>query len=205
MLGPVLLAAVITLAITVLRLVGELQGWSPLWFGDNTAGAGALVGIVWLVPVFGFWFGRRLQATGHGPASLRRALMAPLMGVLTAIAVTAVSLLALPIEKTTVFRVMTVAWPAAGLLALWAWPPMFGVNLVYSVLARAPIVALTYYAIAKGWDTHHAALAEGAPSVDDAERAWILTVAQVCLWLPFTAMVGGVFGALGAASVRARG
>lgn len=204
MLRPLLIAGLITLLVTAVRLVGELQGWGALWFGGNTAGAGALVGIVWLVPVFGFWFGRRLQRAGLGPASVRRAFVAPLVGVLGAIAVTAVSLLALPIEKATVFHVMTVAWPLAGLAALWAWPRLFGTNLLYGVLARAPIVALTYYAIAEGWDTHHTALAEGAPKFDDAGRAQILTLAQVCLWLPFTALVGGVFGALGAATMRGR-
>ena len=50
----ILVPAVITLAVTLLRLVGELQGWSPTLFnrGDK-AWSPALVGIVWLVPVFG--------------------------------------------------------------------------------------------------------------------------------------------------------
>ena len=50
----ILVPAVITLAVTLLRLVGELQGWSPTLFnrGDRPFSR-ALVGIVWLVPVFG--------------------------------------------------------------------------------------------------------------------------------------------------------
>lgn len=204
MLRPLLIAGLITLLVTAVRLVGELQGWGALWFGGSTAGAGALIGIVWLVPLFGFWFGRRLQRIGRGPTSLRRAAIAPLVGVLGAIGVTAASLTFLSLDKPTVFQVITIAWPIAGLCALYGWPRLFGTNLTYAVLARAPIVALTYYAIAQGWDTHHTALAEGAPAVDDAGRARILTVAQVCLWLPFTALVGGMFGALGAATVRGR-
>lgn len=202
MLRPLLLAALITLGVTAVRVVGELRGWGALWFGGSSAGAGAVVGIVWLVPLFGFWFGRRLQQTGRGPTSMRRATVAPLVGVLGAIGVTAASLTFLQLEKTTIFEVITIAWPVAGLGALYGWPRLFGTNLAYGVLARAPIVALTYYAIAEGWDTHHTALAEGAPTVDDAGRARILVVAQACLWLPFTALVGGVFGALGAASAR---
>ena len=48
----ILVPAVITLAVTLLRLVGELQGWSPALFnrGDKAWSPG-LVGIVWLVPV----------------------------------------------------------------------------------------------------------------------------------------------------------
>jgi len=64
---------VITLAVTLLRLVGELQGWSPALFnrGDKPFSP-SLVGIVWLVPVFGAWFGWKLTRAGSGPGSLGR-------------------------------------------------------------------------------------------------------------------------------------
>ena len=52
--GKLILApAVITLAVTLLRLVGELQGLSPALFNREGGGLGTFVGIVWLVPVFG--------------------------------------------------------------------------------------------------------------------------------------------------------
>ena len=44
--------AMITLVVTVLRLLGELQHWSPFWFNSQPGGGGALIGIVWLVPIF---------------------------------------------------------------------------------------------------------------------------------------------------------
>ena len=47
----ILVPAVITLAVTLLRLVGQLQGWSPTLFNRECGFCGALVGIVWLVPV----------------------------------------------------------------------------------------------------------------------------------------------------------
>jgi hypothetical protein len=53
-LGRLLLVpALITLAVTVVRLVGELMRWNPTFFSREAGGAGAIVGIVWLVPVFG--------------------------------------------------------------------------------------------------------------------------------------------------------
>ena len=64
----ILVPAVITLAVTLLRLVGELQGWSPALF-SRAAGGGRLVGISWLVPVFGAWFGWKLARAGSGPAA----------------------------------------------------------------------------------------------------------------------------------------
>jgi len=70
----ILVPAVITLAVTLLRLVGELQGWSPLLFNKEAGGGGALVGIAWLVPIFGAWFGWKLTRAGSGPGGIGRAL-----------------------------------------------------------------------------------------------------------------------------------
>ena len=70
----ILVPAIITLAVTLLRLVGELQGWSPRFFSKEAGGGGALVGIAWLVPVFGAWFGWKLARSGQRAGSLGRAL-----------------------------------------------------------------------------------------------------------------------------------
>ncbi len=67
----ILVPAVITLAITLLRLVGELQGWSPGLFSRAAGGGGALVGISWLVPIFGAWFGWKLAKAGGAPGQGR--------------------------------------------------------------------------------------------------------------------------------------
>jgi hypothetical protein len=56
--------ALVTLAITMLRLTGELLRWSPR-SSTVTPGRRRAVGIVWLIPVFGVWFalprGRRAR------------------------------------------------------------------------------------------------------------------------------------------------
>ena len=66
--------ALITLAVTLLRLVGELQRWSPKFFSREAGGAGAIVGIVWLVPIFGIYFALKLSRAGQGPTSRGRAI-----------------------------------------------------------------------------------------------------------------------------------
>jgi hypothetical protein len=45
--------ALITLGITILRLVGELQHWSPLLFNTSPGGGAAIIGIAWLPFIFG--------------------------------------------------------------------------------------------------------------------------------------------------------
>jgi hypothetical protein len=53
--------AIITLAVTVLRLALELLG-APGWMANAAAGgAAAIIGIVWLPIVFGPWFAFRLR------------------------------------------------------------------------------------------------------------------------------------------------
>ena len=68
----ILWPAVITLAVTLLRLAGELMGGSDTLFNRAPGGAGAIVGIVWLVPVFGYYFGHRLARLGVRPGSTGR-------------------------------------------------------------------------------------------------------------------------------------
>src|SRR5882724_6348017 len=70
----IVVPAIITLAVTLFRLVGELQHWSPKFFSREAGGAGALVGIVWLVPIFGIYFAIRLNQAGHSPISRARAI-----------------------------------------------------------------------------------------------------------------------------------
>ena len=81
--------AVVTLAITLLRLTGELLHWSPSLFNPAPGGGGALVGISWLPPVFGIVFAIQLVRAGSGPSSGGRAIGMALLGIAAAAAVIA--------------------------------------------------------------------------------------------------------------------
>jgi len=55
--------ALITLAITLLRLGAELLNL-PSWLANkNVGGIGALIGISWLPPILGVYFARKLRGT----------------------------------------------------------------------------------------------------------------------------------------------
>ena len=54
----------ITLAVTALRLLGALGGLPDILVNREAGGAGAIIGIVWLSPIFAVWFGRRLAQAG---------------------------------------------------------------------------------------------------------------------------------------------
>ena len=54
----------ITLAVTALRLLGALGGLPDVLVNREAGGTGAIIGIVWLAPIFAVWFGRRHSRAG---------------------------------------------------------------------------------------------------------------------------------------------
>jgi hypothetical protein len=59
----ILIPALITLGITLLRLGGEFLDL-PAWLANkNAGGPGALIGISWLPPIFGIYFANKLATT----------------------------------------------------------------------------------------------------------------------------------------------
>lgn len=55
----------ITLAVTALRLLGALGGLPDVLVNREAGGTGAIIGIVWLAPIFAFWFGRKHAQAGE--------------------------------------------------------------------------------------------------------------------------------------------
>src|SRR5262245_57926390 len=70
--------SVISLGVTLLRLIGELRYWSGRWFSSETmgivpSGVSWLIGITWLAIPFGAYFAWKLAAAGRVPDSLGKA------------------------------------------------------------------------------------------------------------------------------------
>jgi len=113
--------AVVTLAVTLLRLIGELNRWSPALFSREGGGGSALVGIVWLVPVFGVYFALKLDREGLGPASRGRALgLAPAGLAVSMVLAVAVSRL----QRSPAFFIPLANLGVAlgGVIAYRGWP-----------------------------------------------------------------------------------
>ena len=71
-LRQVIVPALLTLLITALRFCGELLDLAPPLFGREAGGGGALVGIGWLIPVFGAVFALRLMRHRQWPIAARK-------------------------------------------------------------------------------------------------------------------------------------
>lgn len=202
MMRPILVAALITLVVTGLRVVGEIEAWDERWFSREVGGGASPIGISWLPIVFGIWFGRRLGKQGRGPSSRVRAILLPLIGFLLVPASWYVAAKVLGLSVTaSMYAFCGAAWVGA-LLSMAAWPALFGANLIYGVLARLPVIAVTWLAVAQGWNVHYVKLTSDMAQMTGNELAMFLSVAQVGFWIPYTIMVGGFFGGLWAALTR---
>ena len=213
----ILVPALITLAVTLLRLVGELQGWSPALFnrGDKSFSP-SLVGIVWLVPVFGAWFGWKLTRAGSGPRSLGRAFGL----TLASIAVLPLFLFLAPkagilperlwrpnVPLTESFTIVFVAFAIVGLaIGILAWPALGRTLLAYGLAARIPVALLMLVAMQGNWGTHYDARPSYPPQMS-ALGWWfgIGLVPQLFFWIHVTIVLGALFGIAAAAVARRRG
>jgi len=199
----ILVPALITLAVTVLRLAGELLRWSPTFFSREAGGAGAIVGIVWLVPMFGVYFALRLMRLGQGPSSVGRAVGISLLALLILPATVA---LALRIDLPLRIGVFGVGSIVALLVAFRAWPTLAKTLFAYGLAARIPVVVIMLVAILGNWGTHYELGPPGFPEMGPVPRwSWIGLLPQLTFWMAFTVVIGSLFGGLAALAAVRRG
>jgi len=197
--------AAITLAVTILRLTGELFKWSPALFSREAGGGGALVGIAWLVPLFGIWFEVTLHRSGEPKPRILRGLGIVVAAFAIVPAAGAVIFrLQSQIAQVTLFALVTLV-PVA--IAYRAWPALGRLLLVYGFAARVPVAIVMLAAIFSAWDSHYALPPPQFPQVGPL-ALWFFTglLPQMTIWIAYTVVFGMLFGLLSAAvSYRRQG
>ena len=196
----VLVPAIATLAVTLLRLAGELIGGSERLFSRAAGGAGALVGIVWLVPIFGYWFGHKLTRHGFGPAGLGRHFGFTLVafGVFAALTAAAFSM---PTASFGQFALVVLGSWGAVAIAWRGWPAAAKTLTAYALAARVPVVVVMLFAILGDWGTHYDVPPPGFPEGVGKLAKWVQIglVPQLTIWIAFTVIVGGLRAGVAAA------
>ena len=191
---------VITLAVTILRLIGELKHWPAPWFNAAAGGGGALVGIAWLPLVFGPYFALRLALAGDGPESSSKATGFAFLGLVA-------FLLAGAFFQHTMHRpsfLTLIAFPLllfAGFVPLIGWGSLGRVLVAYAFAARIPVLIVMYFAMSgnggAGWGTHYDAV---APTLARLPLRWRYLYAailpQMTGWIGWTVILGAVFGSV---------
>lgn len=199
----------VTLAVTLLRLAGELLRWSPSLFNRDAGGGGALVGIVWLIPIFGVLFALRLDAAGEGPPGIGKALSWAVMAFAANTALFFVAFALFPKSPVAQLAIFGVGSWVAVALARPGWPSLWRVLLAYGLTARIPVVVVMFLAIFLGWDSHYAKPRPDFPSMGPwGLFLWTGLLPQLSIWIYLTVVGGIIFGALAALLrrlVRGRG
>jgi hypothetical protein len=189
----------VTLGVTLLRLTGELMEWSPRLFSRVAGGGLAIVGITWLVPIVGLYFGFILGRAGVTPSSLARAAGLPAAALVIG---PTLAWLGSRLESASTATGLVTVWAVASLIAaavaVVAWPRLGGVLVVYALGARLPVAGIMWFAIHRNWGTHYDAPPPGfAIMIPHARWLWTGLVPQMAIWVSWTVVVGALFGALG--------
>jgi hypothetical protein len=198
--------ALITLGVTILRLVGELEHWRKPWFSAGAGGGGAIVGISWLPIIFGPYFALKLAGLGDRPSSLGKAVGFAVLGLVVLV------LGGFWVESTfshssnltlVAFLVMLVAAfiPAIG------WRSLGDALLAYAFAARIPILIVMFLAMrgngGQGWGTHYDAVAPMFAQASFARKFFNMAILpQMTLWIGWTVVLGAILGVIAAAIAR---
>jgi len=201
----ILVPAIISLAVTSLRLVGELDHWSKTYFNTEVGGGGAIVGITWLAPIFGMYFAIRLAAASEGPRSALRAIGFGLLGGVIIVGSLPAERLVLPSPPSFQVRLLYIwaMFALAGLVTLPGWPRLWKTLLAYAYAVRIPIVIIMFFAFRGAWGTHYDALPPDftGPSLM-SKWLWLGFFPQLILWVGFTLASGMLFGGIASAVTR---
>jgi hypothetical protein len=195
----ILIPSVITLVVTLLRVIGELRHWSPALFNPSAGGGGALVGITWLVPIFGIYFALKLSGAGEGPAGVGRGIGLAALGILV-MAGGSFVIVAPQINFPGKVVIGFLLIVAAAALQFKTWPALSKVLLVYGYAARIPVAIVTFFAIRGNWGTHYDVLPPDIPAMSFWSRyVQFALFPQLIFWVVFTVIVGTLFGCIATA------
>jgi hypothetical protein len=200
----ILVPSIISLAITLIRLTGELQHWPTALFNPEPGGAGSIIGITWLAPIFGIYFAMKLEGAGEGPADRGRAVRLAIFGLVLMFGgfVALFPKISFPGKEAVglLLIVTAIAFQYA------AWPKLFKTLVAYGYAARIPVAILMYFAIRGDWGTHYDLV---RPDFAVSESFWpryfqIAFLPQMVLWIAFTIITGSLCGSIAAAIANRR-
>lgn len=192
----ILIPSVITLAVTLLRLVGELQHWPTALFNREAGGAGSIIGITWLALVFGAYFALKLARAGEATPGPGRVIGLALLGLVVSFAGGFLGF-GMKAEFPGKIVIGLALIVVGGLIPFLGWKALAKVLLAYGYAARVPVVILMYFAMqGEGWGTHYDAIPPDFPTDLSfwAKYVQLGVVPQMVMWIAFTIIMGSLFG-----------
>jgi hypothetical protein len=202
----ILVPVTITLAVTLIRLAGELMGGPGSLFNRAAGGPGAVVGIVWQIPVFGYYFGHKLVRAGLGPPKLWRHFAATVVSAVLLSGNLYIAAQAAPLSQKQLVPLIVGAFIAV--VFVWIdWPALGKTLFAYGLAARIPVAILMFFAIAGDWGTHYDVAPPNFPPGVGKLAKWVAIglLPQLTVWIGITVVLGALLAGLAAAIARRRG
>jgi hypothetical protein len=198
--------ALITLGITILRLVGELEHWPKPWFSAAAGGGGAIVGISWLPIMFGPYFALKLAAAGEGPSSAGKAIGFAFLGLALLVVGGVTSEKSFGHHQIIALLGLLMMLVAAFIPGM-GWRTLGNTLLAYAFAARIPVLIVMLVAMlgngGQGWGTHYDVAPPRFPPMSLAPKfIYLAVLPQMTLWIGWTVVFGSIFGAIVAAVSR---
>lgn len=199
--------ALITLAVTFLRLVGELKQWGMPWFGSEAGGQGAIVGISWLPLIFGPYFAFRLIKTGNGFQSGKRAWI--YLGLAFVVVMASGAFLSFVEAKQ--MRALGIIGFAGMLVAAFVprigWRAFGQTLIAYAFAARVPVLIVMFVSMrangGAGWGTHYDAVDPDMVHLPFAQKFFYdAFLPQMFFWIAWTVIIGTLAGLIAVAFAR---
>ena len=199
----VAIPTLISLAITIVRVFGELKHWPTPWFSTQAGGGGAVVGISWLPIIFGPYFALKLSAAGEEPASSGKSIGYALGSLLVLVAGGA--LFTATIKHPNALSALAFALMlGSAFVPGLGWRSLGKTLLAYAFAARIPVLVVMYFAIfgngGAGWGTHYDAAPPALVNSPPLQKFFFAGVLpQMTLWIGWTVVVGSIVGTIVAA------
>jgi hypothetical protein len=200
----ILVPSIITLAVTLLRLVGELQHWPSVLFSREAGGGGSIIGITWLVLIFGAYFAVKLARSGEEVPGAGRVIGFALLGlVITFVGGWLGFGMKAEFPGKIIIGLVLIALGA--IMPFLGWRMLAKVLLAYGYAARIPVLIVMYFAFRGNWGTHYDAVPPEIPDMPFWTKFFQLAVVpQMVMWIAFTLIVGSIFGGIAVAFARRR-
>ncbi|HKT10879.1 MAG TPA: hypothetical protein VJW77_03530 [Terriglobia bacterium] len=194
--------AIITLLITLLRLVGELLHGPAVLFSRAEGGGGAIIGITWLPIIFGPYFAVKLFDKNLKPSSLGKTILFAIIGIVL-LGFGGGMAFAPNFTFPGHIAVGLLLMVIAGGLQYIPWREFAQTLIAYAYLARIPVAIVMFFAMLGHWGTHYDAVPPPFDQLPFLTKYLYLGIApQLIMWIVFTMTIGALFGGIYAAIFR---
>jgi hypothetical protein len=194
--------AIITLLITLLRLLGELLHGPAILFSRAEGGGAAIIGITWLPFIFGPYFAVKLFDRNLKPSSFGKTIIFAIVGF-AVLACGGMVAFTPTVHFTGHVAVGLALIAGAAALQYIPWRELAQILIAYAYLARFPVAIVMLFAMLGHWGTHYDAVFPGMEQLPFWTKYLYLAVApQLVMWVAFTMTVGALFGGIYTAIVR---